>query len=130
MPESSGTPTPALARELFSFLLAGGSAVATDMGTYFLLLLWLSHAPAKAISFILGSGVAYILNKIFTFRKPGRSAAEVVRFVILYTMTLGANVLVNQACLLLSLPELLAFLFATGTSTVLNYLGQKFWVFR
>ncbi len=117
-------------RELFSFLLAGGSAVATDMGTYFILLHWLPHSPAKAISFVLGSFVAYLLNKVFTFRKPGRSAGEVIRFAVLYASTLGANVLVNRLCLGLVGSELFAFFVATGTSTILNYLGQKFWVFR
>lgn len=128
-------------RELFWFLIAGLSAVGTDMGTYYILLNWLSHSPAKAISFILGSFVAFLLNKILTFQKEGYSHGEVIRFAILYMLTLGANVSVNKLALLTmgnlddfallqNYNELIAFLAATGTSTVLNFLGQKFWVFK
>jgi putative flippase GtrA len=133
-------------REISAFIFCGCAAVATDGLTYFALSsISFSHPVAKAISFITGSAVAYFANKTFTFKikddpaAAGSTAAwsRVSRFAGLYASTLGANVLVNQAALaILSgfLPVAravsLAFLCATGTSTVLNYLGQKFWVFR
>lgn len=130
----AGVDTPArrrLAGELGRFLGAGVSAVATDCTVYYLLLNWFPHAPAKAASFIAGSLVAYLLNKFWTFARHTRSYAEAARFACLYLCTLGANTAVNELALRL-LPGLtfFAFLCATGTSTVLNYLGMKFWVFR
>ncbi|MBX9666952.1 MAG: GtrA family protein [Candidatus Obscuribacterales bacterium] len=133
-------PTPkANPGELKRFLVAGGSAVACDTTVYWLLFAVLPPSVAKAISFIAGTIVAYILNKFWTFKKPKRSNSEVVKFICLYLTTLGANVAVNR--LVLDSSELLgstlqqyttqiAFFAATGTSTVLNYLGQKFWVFK
>jgi putative flippase GtrA len=118
-------------RELFFFLISGFSAVFTDLISYFLLVDSLGHNIAKAISFILGSIVAFVLNKYLTFQKKESSLTEVIKFSILYAITLTANVIVNHAVILI-IPEfkIFAFLCATGTSTILNYIGQKFWVFK
>ncbi len=118
-------------RELLFFIISGCSAVLTDLVFYFLLVDFLGHNIAKAISFILGSVVAFILNKYLTFKKKESSLTEIIKFIILYALTLGANVMVNHGVILV-IPEykIFAFLCATGTSTVLNYIGQKFWVFK
>lgn len=125
--------------ELKRFLVSGGSAVACDTTVYFLILPWVQPSLAKAISFISGTIVAYLLNKFWTFKKPKRSHIEVLKFIGLYISTLGANVAVNRLTLdhaaavvpfVKPFETQFAFLAATGTSTVLNYLGQKFWVFK
>ncbi|MCT7433180.1 GtrA family protein [Aliarcobacter cryaerophilus] len=117
-------------KELKRFLIAGFSAVATDLVTYYILLNFLSHDVAKAISFLLGTILAFIVNKYWTFEKHDKSYIEIVQFAILYTITLGANVVTNKLVLEQMDSILFAFLFATGVSTVLNFLGQKFWVFK
>lgn len=118
-------------KELSRFLVAGISAVATDMGTYFLFLGIMNSAPAKALSFLCGSVVAYVINKYWTFEVSRRSYGEMCRFSLLYFSTLVANVGVNKLTLTV-LPKmvLVAFLAATATSTILNFIGQKWWVFR
>lgn len=118
-------------RELFRFLIAGISAVATDTAVYFLLITVLDKNVAKGISFVSGTLVAYVINKYWTFNKPQKSIHEVMKFALLYSSTLLANILVNHLINWL-LPGfvVIAFLGATGTSTILNFLGQKFWVFR
>lgn len=119
-----------LKKEVFWFFIAGISAVTTDFGTYLLLLHVMTHSPAKATSFLTGAMVAYVMNKFLTFEQLRKSYAEMIRFSLLYLVTLGANVAVNKLSLIL-LPDsvVLAFLAATGTSTILNFLGQKFLVF-
>ena len=119
-----------LKREMSRFLVAGFCAVGTDMGSYFLLLKVLSHDYSKGISFLLGTIVAYFINKYWTFEKKTKSYGEVGKFAILYSLTLGANVLINRISLNLFQSTLLAFLLATGVSTVLNFSGQKWWVFK
>jgi putative flippase GtrA len=91
---------------------------------------FLSHDVAKAISFFLGTIVAFIINKYWTFEKHEKSYKEIVQFTILYSLTLGANVITNKFVLIQIDSILFAFLVATGVSTVLNFLGQKFWVFK
>ncbi|OFY63451.1 MAG: hypothetical protein A3H98_14065 [Bacteroidetes bacterium RIFCSPLOWO2_02_FULL_36_8] len=117
--------------ELKRFLIAGFSAVGTDLSVYYLLLNFLDNSPAKTVSFISGTVVAYILNKYWTFEQKRKSYSEMTRFALLYTITLGANISVNKMSLFI-FPDLIfpSFLAATGTSTVLNFIGQKWWVFR
>ncbi len=117
-------------KELKRFLIAGFSAVGTDLFTYYILLNFLSHDLAKAISFLLGTIVAFVINKYWTFEKHDKSYKEIVQFTILYSLTLGANVVTNKFVLVQVDSILFAFLVATGVSTVLNFLGQKFWVFK
>jgi len=117
-------------KELKRFLVAGLSAVGTDLVSYYLLLNFLSHDVAKGISFLLGTIVAYIINKYWTFEKHEKSYTEILKFTILYSLTLGANVMTNKMILEMTETVLLAFLVATGVSTILNFIGQKWWVFR
>lgn len=118
-------------KQVSRFLVVGTSAVITDFILYFLLINFLPPSVAKTISFIAGTVIAYIFNKHWTFEKSGKTRYEIVKFIVLYSSTLSANVAIN-ALFLYIFPEyiLLAFLFATGTSTVLNFIGQKWWVFK
>lgn len=117
-------------KELKRFLVAGLSAVGTDLCVYYLLLNFLANNFAKGISFLVGTVVAFIINKYWTFGKNEKSFIEVIRFGLLYSITLGANVLVNMLVLDNSGIVILSFIIATGISTVLNFIGQKFWVFK
>ena len=117
-------------KELKRFLVAGIGAVTTDLIAYYLLLDFLTNDFAKAISFLLGTVVAFLINKYWTFEKYEKSYKEVFQFGALYSVTLGANVLTNKIVIDYTQMVFLAFLVATGVSTVLNFLGQKFWVFK
>ena len=118
-------------KEISKYLVVGILAVSTDFSVYFLLLDFLNYSFSKGISFVCGCIVAYVLNKYWTFSLKDRSIIEMFKFAMLYTTTLGANVVVNKISLML-FPRLVlfAFLAATGTSTVLNFIGQKWWVFK
>lgn len=123
--------SPLFKRQLFRFIIVGCSAVITDLLCYFALLTILPPAVAKTISFIAGTGVAFIFNKYWTFEKKERSHIEVIRFIILYSTTLITNVSINELFLyFFPALTLLAFFLATGTSTTLNFIGQKWWVFK
>ena len=117
-------------KELKRFLVVGISAVTIDLTTYYLLLDFLSHDIAKAISFLLGTFFAFVINKYWTFEKHKKSYTEVFQFGVLYSVTLGVNVLTNKMIIDNTQMVFLAFLMATGASTVLNFIGQKWWVFR
>lgn len=117
-------------KELKRFLVAGLSAVGTDLAVYYLLLNFLVNNLAKGISFLAGTVVAFIINKYWTFEKSEKSFIEVIRFGLLYSITLGANVLINKLVLDNSRIVILSFIIATGVSTILNFIGQKFWVFK
>lgn len=122
---------PLFKRQLLRFLLVGSTTVLIDFLVYTILINILPIPASKIVSFLSGTVFAYFANKLWTFEKVGISHKELVSFFILYGITLFINVSINQAVLHF-LPDaiLIAFLAATGTSTVLNFIGQKWWVFR
>jgi len=118
-------------QELIRFLFTGILAVATDFASYFLLVEYYPADVAKAVSFVLGSVIAFTLNKIWTFESDAATAPALVQFSLLYAMTFFANVAVNHVVLVWLVDiRLIGFLCATATSTVLNFIGMKFWVFK
>lgn len=121
-------------RQLGRFLIVGCTTVAIDLVTY-RILLWLQIdiAVAKASGFAAGTVFAYFANRLWTFAADG-GYRRFVGFCALYISTLLVNVGANNAIVyLLGRDEFalnVAFLFATGISATLNFLGMKFLVFR
>jgi putative flippase GtrA len=94
---------------------------------------------SKSLSFIIGSLVTYNLNKFWTWKQKDRSNRRFVKFYTLYGASLIINVFANKLALYFLLEKVMfetlphkfvfAFAFATGTSAVFNFTGQKLWVF-
>lgn len=123
-------PTKVRNKELYRFLIVGFTAVAVDYATYNILLNIINTAMAKGISFICGSVVGFILNKFYTFEKKAFLISEIIKYAVLYSCTALINAGINSLVLYIFGHKLLAFLCATGVSTVLNFIGQKFIVFK
>lgn len=138
-----------LKKQVIKFSLIGVLAVLTDMVCYYLFLqifpenmvyAYSNEAIAKSLSFLCGMVVTYSLNKIWTWKKKDRSSKRLLKFGILYGLSLLLNVFTNSTLLyllheykgLIDLPHkyLIAFIGATGVSALVNFAGQKFWVFR
>ena len=118
-------------KEIFKFLVGGGTAVIIDFLVYkILMIMGIERTIAKTISFICGSIVGFIINKYWTFKSPKFQIKEILKYTILYIITAFINSQVNKYTLLLFGSEFFAFLCATGVSTILNFLGQKFLIFR
>lgn len=121
---------PLRLKEVLRFLVGGGSAVAADYVVYMLLLSggW-QVSMAKAVSYVCGAAVGFVINKQWTFESPGFSGMEIMRYILLYAGSACANAAVNRGVLAVVPVRGLGFLCATACSTVLNFLGQKFFVF-
>jgi putative flippase GtrA len=121
----------ALKKELMRFLVTGILAVGVDFSGYWLLAEMIPADIAKGSSFVMGSIVAFIFNKLWTFEHDAKLSSAAIQFACLYSLTFVANVSMNHFILTQEIEaKLLAFLVATATSTTLNFLGMKFWVFR
>lgn len=117
-------------KELVRFLFGGGSAVAVDFITYQILLkCGIDMDFAKGISFLCGSIVGFIINKLWTFECKRFSKGEIIKYILLYSCTAMINSFVNRLVFALLSIKIAGFLCATGVSTVLNFLGQKYFVF-
>ncbi len=119
-------------KEILKFLVGGGSAVLVDFLSYHALMSIadLAVSPSKAISYILGAIVGFIINKLWTFESKKFSTTEILKYVALYAFSAVANTAVNKLVISVIGIKLIAFLGATGVSTIINFLGQKFFVFR
>lgn len=131
-----------LKRELAIFLVVGLLTVAIDFAIYRTLIysnLLGSNGfnLAKGVGFIGGTIFAYFANRFWTFNQQTTGKGSVARFTLVYLLGLAANIAVNFLSIhwltpLVLIPEyilLLAFLFATGISATLNFIGMKFFVF-
>lgn len=123
-------------RELGLFLLIGVLTVLIDYLIYSALSWW--QAPsigvAKGVGFISGTVFAYFANRFWTFGHKSHASGSLVRFALLYAVTLLTNVTVNELALValiaLQGSVLIAFVIATAVSATMNFIGMKLFVFK
>ena len=125
-----------LSRQIKIFIFVGFITVSVDFLIYKTLLSFMLMQVdlAKGVGFVGGTLFSYFANRFWTFSSPNHPKRSAVRFVVLYCLTLVINILVNAGVLsILSesiVAENVAFLLATGTSAVINFLGMKWLVFN
>lgn len=123
-------------RELVVFSINGLVSVAIAYGVYRgLVHKGLMIEVANGIAYLAGMTYGFFANKRLSFRNSSEvSFRMLVCYASLHTATLLVNVSVNSVALeiLRGLPGALsiAFMVAIACSTVLNFLGLKFWVFE
>lgn len=89
---------------------------------------------SKGCGFIFGTIASYYLNRFWTFSYSVHSAGNAIKFISLYTVTLGANVIINSIMLNIfkrnDFSIYISFIFSAGVSAILNFIGMKLYVFR
>jgi putative flippase GtrA len=124
-----------LVAQLSRFVAIGAFSALVDYGSYQgLLALGLDPNVAKAISFILGTTTAYLLNRRFTFGASEGGRARFAGFVLLYGTTFAINIGMN-ALMLAVLPQIplrvsVAWVIAQATATAINFVMLRTVVFR
>ncbi len=97
----------------------------------------LSYWVSSASNYVFGSILSYFLNKHFTFRSTDSSPKSVLRFVInisiCYLLAYGmAQPLVRWifSGAATNIQDNVSMLVGMGLFVILNYLGQRLFVFR
>lgn len=87
---------------------------------------------AKAAGYLAGLVFGFGLNKLWTFESKQARLSEPLIYLAIYSVTFVLNLCLNRAVLTLLGSEamILAFLFATGVSTVCNFVGLRLVAFR
>jgi len=124
-----------LKTQMIRFIATGVLSAVFDLGLT-LLLQDVVGAPywlAKACGFILGTTIAYLINRRWTFRAEP-STARFVAVVLLYAVTFFVNIglysfLMHQWSDGL-VWTLLAFVIAQGVATVINFVVQRVVIFK
>ena len=125
--------------QLVKFVLVGGFSAVVDFGStaLFTFAFGLSDGVSKALGFVLGTLTAYFINRRWTFQAEPSGR----RFAITMA-TYGLTFIVQWGLYKVSIPWLegfdlnafwvraISFVIAQGTATVLNFLIQKFLIFK
>jgi putative flippase GtrA len=122
--------------ELKKFLAVGMIAVSLDWGIYLALVNFfgLGAVPSKGLSYITGTVFAFIANGRLVFQSD-LAPVNFLKHLLLYTFSLLSNTLAFaflKSNFYFDSPTILgaALLAATFVSTVINFMGMRFWVFK
>jgi dolichol-phosphate mannosyltransferase len=114
------------------FCAVGGSGYVVNLAVYALLLngVGLHYISAAVGSFVVAVTNNYTWNRLWTFRDArGGVAYQGMRFLIVSTMALGANLLVLHLLVSAGVGKVLAQAIAIVLVTPVNFVGNKLWSF-
>lgn len=122
--------------ELKKFLAVGMIAVCLDWGIYLALtnFFGVGAVPSKGLSYVIGTIFAFIANGRLVFQSD-LAPVNFLKHLLLYTLSLIVNTLLFaywesnfsfESSIILGA----ALLTSTFASTVINFVGMRFWVFK
>ena len=123
-------------REIRFFLINGIIAVLIAYLVYrALILIGLDINFSSMVSYFAGMFYGYFSNKQLTFKNfDNISITNITKYLVLHFCTLVIYVYLNSYLVLLlkeySFNLLIAFSLTIGLTTILNFLGLRFWVFK
>ena len=118
--------------QLIKFCLVGASGYVVNLAVYVVLLdgIGLYRISAAVGSFLVAVTSNYTWNRLWTFRaQRGAVAYQGVRFLVVSTIALLANLAVLQLLVTLGLGEVVAQAIAIVLVTPVNFIGNKLWSF-
>jgi len=119
--------------QLVKFCLVGATGYAVNLAVYTALLRGadLHYMPAAIGSFLVAVSNNYWWNRHWTFRgQRGHLVFQGLRFLVVSTMALGANLIVLYLLVKAGLGEVVAQAIAIMLVTPVNFVGNKLWSFR
>jgi putative flippase GtrA len=118
--------------QLVAFCVVGASGYVVNLAVYTFALhaLGLHYLVAAICSFLVAVTNNYTWNRMWTFRSQrGHVAYQGMRFLVVSTLALGANLTVLHLLVTAGLDEVLAQAIAIVLVTPVNFIGNKLWSF-
>jgi putative flippase GtrA len=116
----------ALRLQFARFAAVGVTNTAVTLGTYALALrLAVPYLPAGALAYALGAGNGFVLNRAWTFRRPGRPA----RYLAVVAAGLVSNALLLRGAVGIGVPHVAAEVAVAAPVTLLTFALSRRWAF-
>ena len=118
--------------QLVKFCFVGVSGYAVNLWVFSLLVLvaGVHYIPAAVCSFLVAVTNNYTWNRLWTFRaQRGHVAYQGLRFLVVSTLALVANLVVLHVLVQAGLSEVVAQAIAIVLVTPVNFVGNKLWSF-
>lgn len=139
---------------LTKFGIVGGLSFFLDLSVYYGLSQFIPTYIAKSVAIVLATILNYQLNKAWTWGQKDRNNERFMKYIMLYALSGTMNVLSNEFFLMIlpnaelvlhvdfpqetlnfpifavKIDKFFAVIFATLVGMVVNFLGQKLWVFK
>ncbi|HEX2303800.1 MAG TPA: GtrA family protein [Gaiella sp.] len=119
--------------QLVKFCVVGASGYVVNLAVYTVLLegAGLHYIPAAVGSFLVAVTNNYTWNRVWTFRgQRGHLVLQGLRFLVVSTSALGANLLVLHLLIQAGLGEVVSQALAIMIVTPVNFVGNTLWSFR
>ena len=119
--------------QLSKFLMVGMACTVLNYSTFliFYKLISINFLIASCIGYIAGLVFGYYLNRSWTFESEADSYFLIFKYFLIYMISLFTSlVLLNVLVVKFSLLIEIASIFVIGYSTLFNYIGTKFLVFK
>jgi putative flippase GtrA len=118
--------------QLAKFCTVGATGYVVNLAVFSALVLWADwhHLPAATASFLVAVTNNYTWNRLWTFRhQRGHVGYQGLRFLVVSTIALVANLAILYLLVRLGLDKVLAQAIAIVLVTPLNFVGNKLWSF-
>jgi len=118
--------------QLVKFCAVGATGYAVNLWVFSFLVyvVEVHYIPAAVCSFLVAVTNNYTWNRLWTFRaERGHVAYQGVRFLVISTLALGANLVVLHVFVQAGLSKVVAQAIAIVLVTPVNFVGNKLWSF-
>ena len=119
--------------QFFKFVTVGILSTSLNYSCFYVLFSFfsLNYMLSSATGYLFGVFVGFIFNKGWTFQYQIITVKEPLQYITVYTFSLllglaFLRVLVSK----LNIPPEIANVATIGLTTITNFSGLKFWVFR
>ena len=119
--------------QLATFCLVGATGYVVNLVVFTLLVhgFELHYLVAATCSFLVAVTNNYAWNRLWTFSgQRGHVAYQGLRFLVVSTLSLAANLLILHLLVQFGVGKVLAQAIAIVLVTPLNFVGNKVWSFR